>query len=897
MGGSLPNIPGTAGSRQGRKARAVIGAGVLLAALTVASAVLLVWNDRAAQLALWQRNVGSIATTVAAHADQSLRTADLVLLGVQGMTHQERPQAAADVPGLFGTPEMQAALQAKVSGIPQLDMAMIIDASGHVVSSSRELPASRVDVSERDYFRAGMKLPASGFYISAPFRGRIVGDWMFSLVRPIIGRNGEPVGVVVAVMSSQFFGGFYDRINAGDYSLIDLSRDDGTVLASDRANRASIGRSDLDASGRGSVVESRRVGGVPLIVTVGAPEPVVLATWRNTTRTMALMTFGLVTALVLLTLIVARLFERQDGTMRALRKTQREADEAARARTLLLEELQASEAALRDKSRVLELTLAHNDQGLLLVAPDGSVPICNRRAMELLELPDALMSGEPAFEEVVAYQRSIGEFPPGACSGGRLGLAVIPLERQIYERRRPNGTVLEIRTVPLPYGGMVRTFADITDRRRSEEQVRYLAQHDGLTRLVNRTVFRAALTDAIERAGYGQQRLAVHYLDLDGFKLVNDTYGHAAGDRLLVEVAARLRRAVREGDTVGRMGGDEFAVLQPLQAVDDAEHLAQRILSAVSEPYELGTLTCTIGLSIGVSIFPDHAANAETLMRGADVALYRAKANGRGLFCLFDEQMDRRQQHIFEVEQELKRALPRREFFLEYQPIVDAVTLAPVHFEALMRWRHPVWGVVSPGEFIEIAERSGTIVPLGLWALETACREAMRWPKEIGVSVNVSPVQFSRADLPAEVAAVLGRTGLSAGRLTLEVTEGVLLEETADVLEAMSSLRAMGVRFSLDDFGTAQSRLSYLRRFPFDVIKIDRSFVEDAVEQQASRAIVSAVLAIGRAFNLTVVAEGVERDGQLALLRDMGCGLVQGYLTGRPQARVDLPQIAYSDGH
>ena len=547
-------------------------------------------------------------------------------------------------------------------------------------------------------------------------------------------------------MSSQFFGGFYDRINAGDYSLIDLSRDDGTVLASDRANRASIGRSDLDASGRGSVVESRRVGGVPLIVTVGAPEPVVLATWRNTTRTMALMTFGLVTALVLLTLIVARLFERQDGTMRALRKTQREADEAARARTLLLEELQASEAALRDKSRVLELTLAHNDQGLLLVAPDGSVPICNRRAMELLELPDALMSGEPAFEEVVAYQRSIGEFPPGACSGGRLGLAVIPLERQIYERRRPNGTVLEIRTVPLPYGGMVRTFADITDRRRSEEQVRYLAQHDGLTRLVNRTVFRAALTDAIERAGYGQQRLAVHYLDLDGFKLVNDTYGHAAGDRLLVEVAARLRRAVREGDTVGRMGGDEFAVLQPLQAADDAEHLAQRILSAVSEPYELGTLTCTIGLSIGVSIFPDHAANAETLMRGADVALYRAKANGRGLFCLFDEQMDRRQQHIFEVEQELKRALPRREFFLEYQPIVDAVTLAPVHFEALMRWRHPVWGVVSPGEFIEIAERSGTIVPLGLWALETACREAMRWPEGIGVSVNVSPVQFSRAD-------------------------------------------------------------------------------------------------------------------------------------------------------
>jgi diguanylate cyclase (GGDEF)-like protein len=468
-----------------------------------------------------------------------------------------------------------------------------------------------------------------------------------------------------------------------------------------------------------------------------------------------------------------------------------------------------------------------------------------------------------------------------------IGSATIMTRPQTYERMRPNGTILEIQTIPLPDGGMVRTFSDITGRRKSEEQVRFHAHHDGLTGLVNRMVFQETLWRAID--GASGEGLAIHYLDLDGFKLINDTHGHAVGDRLLVEVAARLRRAVRNGDTVARMGGDEFAIIQPLHGRPEAvEALARHILAVIGEPYVIDQLHCTVGLSIGVSLFPDHAADAERLLRHADLALYHAKTEGKGTFCVFHEAIDKRQQHAFMLEQALNQALPNGELFMEYQPIVDATTLEPTCFEALVRWRHPILGVIPPTDFIGLAERSGLIIALGRWVLETACREAARWPQDVNLSVNVSPVQFTRGNLPDQVLSALGASGLEPSRLILEVTEGVLLEETDGVLGAMSSLRETGVRFSLDDFGTAHSRLTYLRRFPFDVIKIDRSFVEDAVEQEGARAIVSAMLAIGRAFHLKVVAEGVERGSQLDLLRSMGCSLIQGYLTGRPS----MPQIA-----
>jgi diguanylate cyclase (GGDEF)-like protein len=508
------------------------------------------------------------------------------------------------------------------------------------------------------------------------------------------------------------------------------------------------------------------------------------------------------------------------------------------------------------------------------------------------------METRPPFRDMVDYQRSIGEFVASRMPNGHVpGRALIMTTPQTYERTRPNGTVLEVHSIPLTDGGMVRTFSDITERRRSEQQVRFHAHHDGLTGLVNRMVFQETLATAIERAGSsrtgtqtdgggggrGDQDLAIHYLDLDGFKQVNDTHGHGVGDRLLVEVAQRLRRAVREADLVARMGGDEFAIIQSLEGRrESVEELAGRILAVIGEPFVIDDLHCTIGLSIGISLFPDHATNAEDLLRHADIALYHAKVNGKGGLCVFHDSMDKWREHTFLLDRALNQALPNSEFYLEFQPIVDIATLKPVCFEALIRWRHPVLGIIPPGDFIHMAERSGLIITLGKWVLETACHEATNWPDDITLTVNVSPVQVCRSNLPEQVFGALRSSGLPAHRLVLEVTEGVLLEDSDTVLEAMSTLRQSGVRFSLDDFGTAHSRLTYLRKFPFDVIKIDRSFVEDAVEEEGARAIVSAMLAIGRAFRLSVVAEGVERSSQLDLLRNMGCSLVQGYLTGPP---------------
>ena len=432
----------------------------------------------------------------------------------------------------------------------------------------------------------------------------------------------------------------------------------------------------------------------------------------------------------------------------------------------------------------------------------------------------------------------------------------------------------------------------------------HLAHHDGLTGLLNRTAFLQELGRAIgvsERLrgacpdpGAGLPSLAVLYLDLDGFKPVNDTYGHAAGDAVLAEAALRLRAVLPAVAPAARMGGDEFAVILPSggcapndgssDAPDQPQDLARRIIAALAEPFGVAGRHCRIGVSVGIAVCPDHARTPDELLRHADSAMYQAKAGGRGACCMFDAVADGARQRQWQLEQDLRQALPSGQLFLEYQPIVDAATLEIRRCEALVRWRHPTRGLVGPGDFIGLAEASGLIVPIGLWVMETACAAARTWPNGVRVSVNLSPVQFVDAGFPDHVADVLRRTGLAASRLNLEVTEGVLLEDTQRVLHAMSALRAMGICFSLDDFGTAHAGLNYLRRFPFDVIKIDRSFVQDAAVQPEARAIVSAILSIGAAFGLTVVAEGVETEAQLAQVRAMGCAEVQGYLTGRPQS-------------
>ena len=428
---------------------------------------------------------------------------------------------------------------------------------------------------------------------------------------------------------------------------------------------------------------------------------------------------------------------------------------------------------------------------------------------------------------------------------------------------------------------------DASERKQAERRIRQLADTDPLTGLANRLALHARLSEALSSATHARTAVAVFCLDLDRFKVVNDLLGHHAGDALLVEVSRRLRSLTRESETIGRLGGDEFIVVQPFEgAADTARGLGERLVAVLSEPYLIEGRTLEVTASIGIALFPANASTAEMLLREADLALYAAKQDGRNLCRFFEPAMDTSLRERRELEKDLRLALERRELALHYQPMFHAGTLELIGYEALLRWHHPQHGPISPGIFIPLAEEFGAILPIGRWVLETACREAASWAEPHTIAVNLSPAQFKNQDLAAQVADILARSGLPPHRLELEITEGVLIEDAARALAVLSALKTLGVHIALDDFGTGYSSLSYLRRFPVDRLKIDRSFVAELGTDPDAEAIVACILAMARSLRLAVTAEGVETELQLSMLKQMQCQHLQGFLLGRPAAMV-----------
>ncbi|MGE5159448.1 MAG: putative bifunctional diguanylate cyclase/phosphodiesterase [Gemmatimonas sp.] len=438
---------------------------------------------------------------------------------------------------------------------------------------------------------------------------------------------------------------------------------------------------------------------------------------------------------------------------------------------------------------------------------------------------------------------------------------------------------------------------DITERRKAEARIAYMAHHDGLTNLANRELYQERLREALEGSEATNKRVAVLCVDLDLFKNVNDSYGHPMGDRLLKQVADRLRSQVRGNNLAARLGGDEFAVILASDlSPNEASHFASRLIGVLSAPYEIDGNEVVIGASIGIALSPGDGTTGEELLRNADMALYRAKEDGRGVHRFFEREMDRQAQKRREMELDLRRAFANGEFELHYQPLLDIATGRISGFESLLRWRHPEKGMISPAEFIPVAEDIGLITAIGEWVLREACNEAVKWPSEVKVAVNLSPVQFRSRNLVQVVISALANSELSPKRLELEITESVFLAETEANLAILHQLRQLGVAISMDDFGTGYSSLSYLRSFPFDKIKIDRSFVKDLADRSDCVAIVRAISGLGRSLNITTTAEGVETVDQLDWLRAEGCNEVQGFLFSGAKPAAEVEQLLFRFG-
>ena len=837
-----------------------------IAALLWLAIGLLLFQQRQALLSGARHDTANLARAFEENTDHAIDAADQTLLVMRSIFRSD--------PVHFTFGGWNDGVRSSDGMVLQLG---IVDKNGIMTSSNLGPSRGRIDLSDREHFRVQRDANADRLFISKPVHGRQSGRWSVQMTRRIVDADGAFAGVMVISLDPLVLSRAYAAVDIGR-GIVFLAGMDGVVRAGAPDLMAMLGHdvaaSPLLAAARASengTLEYRDKGGTDMI-----------GSFRRLSR------YGLVVAVA---------FD-SDDVLAAFRQDRRKYLAGGAALTVLMlfvgfllvrhkQRLLRTRADLLLSRAVLTETLENMTQGIMMVDRDRRLPVINRRAVELLGLPPSLMAGDPSFDELVCWQAAQGEFGEpgsGAAEAGRIAeLERLHEAALVYERIRPNGMILEVRTRSLGDRRAVRTLTDVTERRQAEARVNYLAHHDPLTGLANRSMFRGRLDDAIRRANQTGTNFIVLFLDLDRFKLINDTCGHAAGDRLLGMVAERIRTATGSIDTVARFGGDEFAVLQA--AVDRPEagaRLGQRLIGDLSEPYDLERRQLRIGVSIGVAVYPQNGREAEQLLKSADIALYAAKQDGRGRVRFFEREMDRRLLERAEIERDLREAIAEDRLEVHYQPICDATSGRPIGYEALARWHHPGRGHVSPAVFIPVAEEAGLISALGHNILRTACRTAAGWPGNRYVTVNFSAVQLSDAGFEQVILDVLRETGLAPNRLGVEITEGVLIREGDAVPDALRVLQRQGVRILLDDFGTGHAGLSYLVRFPFDCIKLDRSFVARVVDDKAARAVIRAALVLSESLQLDVVAEGVETTEQLDALRRLGCPRIQGYLFGAP---------------
>ncbi len=724
-------------------------------------------------------------------------------------------------------------------------------------------------------------------FISEPSHNRTDGAWTIFLVRRVTAANGEFLGLVLGAVELSYFEKLFAAISLGQGSSITLVRNDGVLLTRFPQIESALGKklnstiaavADGDGGamrfvghlgGKDRLLAAHRLAHFPLVLSVAIDTAAALAIWQKETNVwLGAGGMAAVTVALMILLIVRQQTLAHNLSMQRL---------------------------AQEKQR-LDTTINNMSQGLVMFDAAERLVVCNDHYIEMYGLSREIVKPGCLFIDILRYRAKVGGFlrrrPEDYRAGHLAAMAQNKVTTLILEGA--NGREVLVTTSPMAAGGWVATHEDITERRKAEAKIEYMAHHDALTDLPNRLQLFEQLEQTLARPKQATH-LAVFCLDLDRFKDVNDAHGHPIGDLLLKTVADRLRQCVRDGDVVARLGGDEFAIMQVgATQPRDATALASRLIEVIGAPYELGGRQVVIEASVGIALAPGDGLDPDQLLKNADMALYRAKSEGRGLYRFFEPEMDARMQARRTLEIDLRNALANGEFELFYQPLIDMQTEYVTGFEALIRWHHPDRGMIAPLDFIAVAEESGLIVPMGDWVLRRACAEAATWPNGLKVAVNLSPIQFKKKGLLPSVVSALAASGLSPDRLELEITESVLLQECEATLAVLQELRQLGVRISLDDFGTGYSSLSYLRKFPFDKIKIDQSFIFDMSDHSDSLAIVRAVIAMGSGLGIATTAEGVETLAQFKQLKLEGCTEVQGYLFSPPRPAAELKGLLAS---
>ena len=917
-------LPRLAWLRWARTRHLLIVCGLLVGLALAAGGWLLAVNHRQGDLTDRMHHLQNVSMLLAEETDRLFQAVELVQVSL--IDHMR--EAGIDTPEEFSRrmagAEIQRDLAERVAGLPQIEALALIDVQGRMTNESLGWPPPAIDVRDRAFFRAITSEHPVPFSIDAPVRNRLNGGLTLIVARAFNVPNGQLIGIVATGLEIAYWQRFMMQLAVEGDASFGLFRNDGVVLAryprptGDHAGsepqQVSLPRS-LAASGGRAVVRASAFDGkrrliavhdvphYPLTITVTDSEWSVLHDWRVQTAWLG----GLVglTEIALAGIVVLGIRQLRDQERVAAARAATVRAEAARAvaeaELARAEERARSEHAAREQADRFDIALRNMLQGLIMFDGAGRVQVVNHRFYELSGVPEGLVTPGLAYAELLNLVVHRGTIT----AADLVALRTWRTEAQGRQTRATftwelhDGRSLVVTHRPMR-DGWLTTYEDITDRRNADARLEHMAHYDALTDLPNRLLFHDRLERALTHARRGRG-LALICLDLDHFKTINDTLGHPVGDALLQSVARRLLERARETDTVARLGGDEFAVIQTaVERPAEAAAFAARLLEAMETSFDIAGHQIVIGTSIGIAIAPQDGSDSAELLKNADLAMYRAKADGRGVFRLFQTEMDAEMQARRVMELDLRQALPAGQFKLFYQPLVELPAGRVTGFEALLRWHHPVRGLIAPAEFIPLSEEIGAIVPIGEWVLQQACLTAATWPGTLKVSVNLSAAQFKgQHNLVGMVADALHASGLSPERLELEITETVMLHDTVATLKTLHHLRELGVRIAMDDFGTGYSSLSYLRRFTFDRIKIDQSFIRELGHQPDCVAIVRAVIGLSQELGIATTAEGVETRDQLRLLAEAGCCTIQGYLFSPPVPHGDIaallrgmPQVA-----